>query len=42
MFPNARLRKAVLNRLTDQVYIAETETRSYRIQRMFAKKAGKA
>jgi hypothetical protein len=42
MFPNARLRKAVLNRLTDQAYIAETERMSYRIRRTFAKKAGKA
>jgi hypothetical protein len=42
MFPKARLRKAVLNRLTDQAYIAETESRSYRFERTFAKKAGKA
>ena len=42
MFPNAWLRKAVLNRLTDQAYIAETERKSYRFQRTFAKKAGKA
>jgi len=30
MFPNARLCKAMLDRLTDQAYIVETGTESYR------------
>src|SRR5262249_46624518 len=33
MFPNARLCKAMLDRLTDQAHIIETGTESYRFRR---------
>src|SRR5579864_1802879 len=43
MFPNARLCKAMLDRLTDQAHIIETGTESYRFRRTIEKrKAGKA
>jgi hypothetical protein len=42
MFPNAQLCKVMLNRLTDQAYIIETGTQSYRFERIFAKKAAQA
>jgi DNA replication protein DnaC len=38
MFPNARLCKAMLDRLTDQAHIIETGTESYRFRRTLAKK----
>jgi DNA replication protein DnaC len=41
MFPNARLCKAMLDRLTDQAHIIETGTESYRFRRTLAKKGGK-
>jgi IstB-like ATP binding protein len=40
MFPNARLRKAMLDRLTDQAHIIETGTESYRFRRTLEKKKG--
>jgi DNA replication protein DnaC len=40
-FPNARLCKAMLDRLTDQANIIETGTESYRFRRTLAKKGGK-
>jgi DNA replication protein DnaC len=41
MFPNARLCKAMLDRLTDQAHIIETGTESYRFRRTLEKrKAG--
>jgi DNA replication protein DnaC len=42
MFPNARLCKAILDRLTDQAHIIETGTESYRFRRTLAKKGSKA
>lgn len=42
MFPNARLCKAMLDRLTDQAHIIETGTESYRFRRTLAKKGNKA
>jgi DNA replication protein DnaC len=42
MFPNARLCKAMLDRLTDQAHIIETGTESYRFRRTLAKKGSKA
>ena len=42
MFPNARLCKAMLDRLTDQAHIIETGDESYRFRRTLAKKGGKA
>lgn len=42
MFPNARLCKAMLDRLTDQAHIIETGTQSYRFRRTLAKKGNKA
>ena len=42
MFPNARLCKAMLDRLTDQAHIIETGTESYRFRRTLAKKGRKA
>ena len=42
MFPNARLCKAMLDRLTDQAHIIETGTESYRFRRTLAKKGGKS
>ena len=41
MFPNARLCKAMLDRLTDQAHIIETGTESYRFRRTLAKKGSK-
>jgi DNA replication protein DnaC len=41
MFPNARLCKAMLDRLTDQAHIIETGTESYRFRRTLEKKGGK-
>ena len=41
MFPNARLCKAMLDRLTDQAHIIETGTESYRFRRTLEKKSGK-
>lgn len=38
MFPNARLCKAMLDRLTDQAHIIETGTESYRFRRTLEKK----
>lgn len=40
-FPNARLCKAMLDRLTDQAHIIETGDESYRFRRTLAKKGGK-
>jgi hypothetical protein len=40
MFPNARLCKAMLDRLTDQAHIIETRTESYRFRRTLEKKKG--
>jgi DNA replication protein DnaC len=40
MFPNARLCKAMLDRLTDQAHIVETGTESYRFRRTLEKKKG--
>ena len=42
MFPNARLCKAMLDRLTDQAHLIETGTESYRFRRTLAKKGRKA
>ena len=39
-FPNARLCKAMLDRLTDQANIIETGTESYRFRRTLEKKKG--
>jgi DNA replication protein DnaC len=42
MFPNARLCKAMIDRLTDQAHIIETGTESYRLMRTLARqKKGK-
>jgi len=41
-FPNARLCKAMLDRLTDRANIIETGDESYRFRRTLAKKGGKA
>jgi DNA replication protein DnaC len=40
MFPNPRLCKAMLDRLTDQAHIIETGTESYRFRRSLAKNKG--
>lgn len=40
MFPNARLCKAMLDRLTDQAHIIETGSESYRFRRTLDKKRG--
>jgi DNA replication protein DnaC len=40
MFPNARLCKAMVDRLTDQAHIIETGTESYRFRRTLAKSKG--
>jgi DNA replication protein DnaC len=40
MFPNARLCKAMLDRLTDQAHIIETGNESYRFRRTLAKQKG--
>lgn len=41
MFPNARLCKAMLDRLTDQAHIIETGNDSYRFRRTLEKRKGK-
>ena len=41
-FPNERLCKAMLDRLTDQAHIIETGDESYRFRRTLAKKCGQA
>jgi DNA replication protein DnaC len=41
-FPNTRLCKAMLDRLTDQAHIIETGEESYRFRRTMAKKCGNA
>ena len=41
-FPNARLCKAMLDRLTDQAHIIETGNESYRFRRTMEKKKGKS
>jgi DNA replication protein DnaC len=40
MFPNARLCKAMLDRLTDQAHIIETGSESYRFRRTLERKRG--
>ncbi|MGC9200273.1 MAG: ATP-binding protein [Acidobacteriaceae bacterium] len=40
--PNARLCKAMLDRLTDRAHIIETGTESYRFRRTMARKGGEA
>ena len=40
MFPNARLCKAMVDRLTDQAHIIDTGKESYRLQRTLAKNEG--
>jgi DNA replication protein DnaC len=40
LFPNARLGKAMFDRLTDQAHIIETGTESYRFRRTLEKKKG--
>ena len=40
-FPNARLCKAMLDRLTDQAHIIETGNESYRFRRTLERKPGK-
>ena len=40
MFPNARLCKAMLDRLTDQAHIIETGHESYRFRRTLANRKG--
>jgi hypothetical protein len=40
--PNARLCKAMLDRLTDRAHIIETGIESYRFRRTMARKGGKA
>jgi DNA replication protein DnaC len=40
MIPNARLCKAMVDRLTDQAHIIETGTESYRFRRTLAKSKG--
>jgi DNA replication protein DnaC len=40
MFPNPRLCKAMLDRLTDQAHIIDTGTESYRFRRTLEKKKG--
>jgi DNA replication protein DnaC len=42
MFPNARLCKAMLDRLTDQAHIIDTGKESYRFRRSMDKKKGRA
>lgn len=41
MFPNARLCKALLDRLTDRAHIVETGSESYRFRRTLARKGGR-
>jgi DNA replication protein DnaC len=40
MFPNARLCKAMVDRLTDQAHIIDTGDESYRFRRTLEKKKG--
>ena len=40
MFPNARLCKAMLDRLTDQAHIIETGNESFRFRRTLEKRKG--
>jgi DNA replication protein DnaC len=40
VFPNARLCKAMLDRLTDQAHIIETGTESFRFRRTIAGRRG--
>jgi DNA replication protein DnaC len=40
MFPNAGPRKVMLDRLTDQVHLIETGTKSYRFRRALHRKEG--
>ena len=40
MIPNARLCKAMVDRLTDRAHIIETGTESYRFRRTLAKNKG--
>jgi hypothetical protein len=40
MVPNARLCKAMVDRLTDQAHIIDTGKESYRLQRTMAKNKG--
>ena len=40
MFPNARLCKAMMDRLTDQAHIIETGNESYRFRRTLEKRKG--
>ena len=40
MFPNVRLCKAMVDRLTDQAHIIDTGKESYRLQRTLAKNKG--
>ena len=42
VFPNARLCKAMLDRLTDQAHIIETGTESYRFRRTLDKRRKKS
>ena len=42
VFPNARLCKALLDRVTDRAHIIETGTESYRFRRTIAKRKGGA
>ena len=42
MFPNARLCKAMVDRLTDQAHIIDTGDESYRFRRTLEKKRGGA
>ena len=42
MFPNARLCKAMVDRLTDQAHIIDTGDESYRFRRTLEKKKGGA
>ena len=42
VIPNARLCKALLDRITDRAHIIETGTESYRFRRTMARKGGKA
>jgi len=40
MFPNARLSKAMVDRLTEQAHIIDTGKESYRLQRTLPKTRG--
>ena len=42
VFPNARLCKALLDRVTDRAHILETGTESYRFRRTIATRTGGA